>query len=170
MLAMSLALVSVNIAGIHSVPPASAYVWTDQADYHPGSVVTIHGDNSNGAGYAAGETVHVDVSGPNDYTASCDATADESGTWSCQVTLASDDSALGAYAYTATGQSSGAAESGTFTDANAPGSLHCALPTYNPTHYKLQVGATVTCTIDGATDLPTGTTSITVFIKSSPLG
>ena len=47
MLAMSLALVSVNIGGIHSVPPASAYVWTDQADYHPGSVVTIFVSNGH---------------------------------------------------------------------------------------------------------------------------
>ena len=30
---------------------AGAAVWTDQPDYHPGSVVTISGDNSDGAGY-----------------------------------------------------------------------------------------------------------------------
>ena len=45
-------------------------VWTDQADYSPGSVVTISGDNSDGAGYLAGETVDVNVFGPNGYAAS----------------------------------------------------------------------------------------------------
>ena len=55
----------------------SGAVWTDQADYAPGSVVTISGDNSDGAGYLAGETVDVVVSGPNGYAASCTATADE---------------------------------------------------------------------------------------------
>jgi hypothetical protein len=168
-IAMSLALGGVSIARLHQAPTASAYVSTDQADYSPGSVVTISGDNSNGAGYAAGEAVHVDVSGPNNYTASCDATANGFGAWSCQVTLVSGDSAIGAYAYTATGKSSRASESGTFTDGNAPGSLDCpTLTKHNNTHYKLQVGATVTCTIDGATDV-TGST-VTVYIKSSTLG
>jgi uncharacterized membrane protein len=36
---------------------AGATVWTDQDDYAPGSVVLISGDNSNAAGYLAGETV-----------------------------------------------------------------------------------------------------------------
>jgi len=47
---------------------ALAAVWTDLPDYAPGSVVTISGDNSDGAGYLAGETVYVDVNGPNGYT------------------------------------------------------------------------------------------------------
>ena len=55
------------------VGTALAAVGTDQADYTPGSVVTIYGDNSDDAGYLPGEAVHVDVSGPNDYAASCDA-------------------------------------------------------------------------------------------------
>ncbi len=97
---------------------AFAAVWTDQADYAPGSVVTISGDNSDGAGYLAGETVHVDVSGPNGYQASCEGIADASGAWSCQVTLRSDESAFGDYSYTATGQTSGVSQSGTFTDGN----------------------------------------------------
>jgi len=92
-------------------------VSTDQQDYAPGSVVTISGDNSNGAGYLAGETVAVDVTGPNGYTAYCEGTADENGSWSCQVTLWDSLDAVGDYAYTATGQTSGAVESGAFSDA-----------------------------------------------------
>ena len=36
-----------------------AAVFTDKADYSPGSVVTISGDNSNDAGYLPGETGQV---------------------------------------------------------------------------------------------------------------
>jgi hypothetical protein len=93
-----------------------AYVTTDQQDYAPGSVVTISGDNSDNAGYQAGETVHVDVTGPNYYTSACDATVGDNGAWSCQVTLASDLSAVGEYTYTATGQYSHVSQTGSFTD------------------------------------------------------
>jgi len=103
-----------------SVATVSAAVWTDQADYTPGSVVTISGDNSNGAGYLPGEAVHVDVSGPNGYASSCEAVADDNGAWSCQVTLWDSDLAVGDYTYTATGQTSSVTESGTFTDAPNP--------------------------------------------------
>lgn len=95
-----------------------AAVWTDQADYSPGSTVTISGDNSNDAGYMEGETVHVVVYGPNDYIAHCDSEPVASdGTWSCQVQLNNDESAVGSYSYTATGEGSGVEETGTFTDA-----------------------------------------------------
>jgi hypothetical protein len=97
---------------------AMAAVWTDQEDYSPGSVVTISGDNSDGAGYLPGETVHVDVSGPNGYIAACEGIADENGAWSCQITLWSDSRAVGSYSYTAIGQTSGVAQSDTFTDGN----------------------------------------------------
>jgi uncharacterized repeat protein (TIGR01451 family) len=96
---------------------ASATVSTDKADYSPGEAVTISGDNSNGAGYQPGETVHVDASGPNSWTASCDAVADDAGAWSCQVTLADGPEAVGEYGYTATGLDSGVTESGTFLDS-----------------------------------------------------
>ena len=99
-----------------TVSNAFATVWTDQPDYAPGSVVTISGDNSNGAGYLAGETVHVDVSGPNGYASTCEGVADANGAWSCQVTLWDSALAGGDYAYTATGLTSGVTESGTFTD------------------------------------------------------
>jgi PKD domain len=99
------------------VTAASASVSTDQADYAPGSVVTISGDNNNGAGYLGGETVHVDVTGPNGYTAECDGLADDAGAWSCQITLWDSLLAVGDYSYTAVGLTSGAEETGTFTDA-----------------------------------------------------
>ena len=50
-LVLALALV---LAGVNA---ALAAVWTDQSDYQPGSTVTIYGDNSDGAGYLAGEPV-----------------------------------------------------------------------------------------------------------------
>jgi len=101
---------------------ANAAVSTDQADYTPGSVVTVSGDNSNGAGYFAGNTVDVAVSGPNGWSSSCSATvaADGNGSWSCTVTLASDPAiAVGDYSYTATSLDADGntiSESGTFTD------------------------------------------------------
>jgi hypothetical protein len=96
---------------------ATATVWTDQDDYTPGSVVTISGDNSNDAGYLPDETVNVSVSGPNGWTADCDATVGNAGAWSCQITLADGPEAIGEYQYTAIGATSGTTEHGTFTDA-----------------------------------------------------
>ena len=94
---------------------ALAMTSTDLQDYGPGSVVTISGDNSDGAGFQAGETVHVDVMDPDGAAVlACDAVADENGAWSCQVTLAAD-AAGGAYSYSAVGETSGAAQSGGFT-------------------------------------------------------
>jgi hypothetical protein len=110
-------MVGTLVAALMVSAVAGAAVWTDQEDYAPGSVVTISGDNSNGAGYLPGETVVVNVSGPNGYAASCEAVADENGAWSCQVTLWDSDLAVGEYTYTATGQTSGVTETGTFTDA-----------------------------------------------------
>jgi hypothetical protein len=114
-----LALIALFVAGLSAI--ASASVSTDQADYPPGSVVTISGDNSDAAGYLDGETVHVDVSGPNGYAASCDGTADPAGAWSCQVTLWDTAASIGDFSYTATGSTSGVSQSGTFTDAGCPG-------------------------------------------------
>ena len=112
---------------------AFATVQTDQPDYTPGSVVTISGDNSNGAGYLAGEAVSVEVSGPNGYQASCAGLADNNGTWSCQVTLWDSLDAAGTYTYTAAGQTSGVSESGTFTDATQTQILSPAITPASPT-------------------------------------
>lgn len=112
--AASLLIACLLLLGVTSTVLAT--VWTDQADYMPGSTVTLSGDNSNGAGYVAGELVDVAVAGPNGYAQSCVATANEAGAWSCQVVLNNDSSAIGDYSYTATGQSSGVQENGTFSD------------------------------------------------------
>jgi hypothetical protein len=98
-----------------SAGTAMAAVWTDQADYSPGSIVTISGDNSDNAGYFAGETVIVSVNGPYNYDSKCSAIADSNGAWSCTVTLVSDLSAEGTYYYTAVGQN--VSQSGMFTDS-----------------------------------------------------
>jgi hypothetical protein len=107
-----------------------ARVWTDPTDYPPGSTVWIQGDNSDGAAYQLGETVHVDVTGPLGedglpYQASCEDVVEEPDPanqpgylyWTCPVTLWDSPYAVGEYLYTATGLSSGVSQSGTFTDA-----------------------------------------------------
>ncbi|HLE58856.1 MAG TPA: Ig-like domain-containing protein, partial [Candidatus Limnocylindria bacterium] len=116
---LSAAIVSLSIV-LFAISPSIAAVATDQSDYAPGSVVTISGDNSNfpdGSGYLPGETVVVDVQGPNGYSATCEAPVASDGSWWCQVTLWDSALAVGDYTYTATGQASGVTESGAFTDA-----------------------------------------------------
>jgi hypothetical protein len=139
---------------------ALGYVSTDQPDYSPGSVVTITGDNSNGAGYVAGNSVAVDVSGPNGWTGSCSATVGGGGTWSCQVTLSSDASiAVGAYTYTATSNAadgSTISESGTFTDT-----LHVTNAT--PATYAYSSG----CTTTAASSFTSGDTVCTKTVVTS---
>jgi hypothetical protein len=132
---------------------AMAYVGTDQQDYTPGSTVTIYGDNSDGAGYLVGETVHVDVSGPNGYEATCEAVADDAGAWSCTVTLNGDESAVGEYSYIATGQDSGVSQSGMFTDGNAKFSGSVKDSSNNPIE-----GASINCTLGCDVNPPTAIT------------
>ncbi|WP_376792823.1 PKD domain-containing protein, partial [Thermoflexus sp.] len=106
---------------------ALAAVWTDKLDYSPGEVVTISGDNRDNAGYLPGETVRVEVWGPNGYYATCEAVVQGDGSWSCSVTLWPDERAIGEYTYTARGLTSGVQESGVFWDIGnldyAPASL-----------------------------------------------
>lgn len=125
-----------------------ARVWTDPLDYAPGSTVTIRGDNSDGAAYALAETVHVDVVGPNGYTAACDAvvTAGENGylSWACDVVLWSTSLAYGSYNYTAHGLTSQVVETGVFTDA--PPDLEqlwqCDPPSsFNPSTYTCETSS-----------------------------
>jgi len=131
-----LIIVAAALAALIATGAAIAYVTTDQADYTPGSTVTISGDNSDGAGFIAGETVLVAVSGPNAYQSSCVANADDAGAWSCQVTLNADDSAVGDYSYTATGLTSGVTQSGTFVDAPPDRCNGDGPPIPNPCHVK----------------------------------
>jgi hypothetical protein len=135
---------------LYGVPTTQGAVWTDQEDYSPGDVVTIFGDNSDLAGYLPGETVHVDVVGPNGYTAACEGIADAAGAWSCQVTLWEGPIAYGSYTYTSNGLTSGVQETGTFTDA--PPSIQqlwqCQPGPYDPTTFD--------CTTSGPDGWKTG--------------
>ncbi len=99
-----------------AVAPAFASVMTDQDDYSPGSTVTISGNTDETTPYLAGETVVVDVVGPNGYAAHAEAVVGEDGNWAAQVVLWDDSRAEGAYSYTAVGQTSGVSETGAFTD------------------------------------------------------
>src|SRR4030065_1269028 len=122
---------------------AMAHIWTDPLDYSPGSTVTIEGENSdldNERNWIPGETLQVDVVGPNSYASECvnadtglDPVVDASGYWSCQVTLWSGPEAIGTYTYTAVGSQS--TESGQFTDANQSANLdQCANDKYPSDH------------------------------------
>jgi hypothetical protein len=108
-------VLAVAMCGILPVGFANATVWTDQADYSPGSVVTISGDNSDGAGFIAGETVDISVTSPYG-SESGSTTVGEDGSFSWQFTLPNDGSAVGNYSYTATGLTSGVVQSEVFTD------------------------------------------------------
>jgi hypothetical protein len=178
-----LALTMALLLAISSI--ALAAVWTDQADYSPGSVVTISGDNSDGAGYLPGETVHVDVVGPNGYTAVCDAVADDEGAWSCQVTLDNDPAvAVGDYTYTATvfaedGIKPLIVESGTFTDKQPIRKYSATIsPTTDTAGHNLS-GYTITINNDitseqelGSANItaPVGYSAITLGTVSAPTG
>src|SRR5919198_5202070 len=72
-----------------------ARVFTDQPSYSPGDIVTISGDNSDNAGYLPGELVNVAAGILDSYSASCSATADAAGAWSCQMTLPANDTPIG---------------------------------------------------------------------------
>jgi hypothetical protein len=141
---------------------AFAAIWTDKLDYSPGEVVTISGDNSNGAGYLPGETVRVEVWGPNGYYATCEATVDGNGAWSCQVTLWPDERAIGEYTYTARGLTSGVQESGTFWDG---GNLDYAPK--NITFNNVSPGTTLTFT--QTVTAPAGNNAFTATLKVTGL-
>ncbi len=136
----------------------NAYTYTDKPEYTPGSVVTISGDNSDGDAYnfVAQELVKVDVAGPNGYTAYCEATTDDFGAWSCQVTLLEGEIAYGEYSYTATGQVSGNIEYGTFLDGppKVEQLWQCDPPlVYDPATYEC-VSSTNTGWVTGNDDGP----------------
>jgi hypothetical protein len=153
--ALSLAIVLALVFA----PLGDAAVWTDQQDYVPGSVVTISGDNSDGAGYLAGEVVIVSVEGPNEYTSECIAIADDVGAWSCQVVLWDSELAYGDYIYTAIGQISGVVEIGTFTDALGLNSFTDGCGK----QFNLFDSGDFVCM--KATGLPSGSTTKTVTFK-----
>jgi uncharacterized repeat protein (TIGR01451 family) len=158
------ALLATIMAIVALAGAANADVWTDKSVYQGGETVVISGD-----GMKAGESVGVDVSFPDGSLAQHhDVLADDQGNFSDSYTLALD-APSGDYTLVATGAESGNSYSTTFDPIGA-GALNCpTLQVLNPTHYKLQVGTTVTCTIDGAEEV-SGQSTTTVFIKSTPLG
>lgn len=143
---------------------AHADVWTDRNLYQAGETVIISGDEMQ-----AGESVAVEVFFPDASLAQHhDVLADDQGNFSDSYTLPAD-APPGDYTVVATGAESGFSYTTTFDPIGA-GALNCpTLPVHNPTHYKLQVGTSVTCTIDGAEEV-SGASTTTVFIKSSALG
>ncbi|MRS03517.1 hypothetical protein EG832_09910, partial [bacterium] len=90
---------------------------TDQAALE--SIVTFSGNNSQGAGYITGETVHVDVRGPNAEVYACDAIVDKTGAWSCSVNLWKEKPVTGTFYYKATGLKSGVSYTGSFNNASS---------------------------------------------------
>jgi uncharacterized repeat protein (TIGR01451 family) len=158
------ALLATVMAIVALAGAANADVWTDKSVYQGGETVVISGD-----GMQAGESVGVDVSYPDGSLAQHhDVLADGQGNFSDSYTLALD-APSGDYTLVATGAESGNSYSTTFDPIGA-GALNCpTLQVHNPTHYKLQVGTTVTCTIDGAEEV-SGQSTTTVYIKSSTLG
>jgi uncharacterized repeat protein (TIGR01451 family) len=142
---------------------ARADVWTDRNVYQAGDTVLIGGD-----GMQAGESVGVEVFLPDASLAQHhDVLADSQGNFTDSYTLPAD-APSGDYTVVATGAQSGNSFTTTFDPIGA-GALNCPLTVHNPTHYKLQVGTTVTCTIDGASEV-SGQSTTTVYIKSTPLG
>ena len=115
----TIAIAVATMVAAAGIPMASAAVRTDQEDYSPGSVVTISGDNTDGAAYQPGETVLVAVAGPNGYQQSCSGVVGSGpdARWACEVNLWASMDAVGDYTYTAKGETSGVEEAGTFTDA-----------------------------------------------------
>src|SRR5262245_20273034 len=104
-------LAALLAAALIAVPTALADVWTDQADYTPGSPVTIHGN-----GYSAFEGINIEVTAPYGQVSGT-TDADPEGAFQWSFGLPSDDSAVGTYTYTATGVTSGISQSGSFTYA-----------------------------------------------------
>ena len=88
------------------------WIQSDQADYAPGSTVTLNGGN-----WAPGENVHVFVDDANGHTwnHSADVTADDSGLIEDVFNL--PNAFVSDYSVTATGDVSGTAAT-TFTDAS----------------------------------------------------
>lgn len=83
------------------------------------SIVTFSGNNAQGAGYIPGETVHVDVRGPNAEIFACDTKVDQTGAWSCSVNLWKDNPITGTFFYKATGLKSGVSFTGSFSNMGA---------------------------------------------------
>jgi hypothetical protein len=150
------------VAGSAAV--ASASVQTDGYNYLPGDTVSITGNEMQPL-----ETVMVQVTFPDGSLAQQhEVAADDQGAFADAYILPLDAPA-GVYGVVATGETSGARFTTEF-DPNGNGALDCpTLNGFNPTHYGLPAGSSVTCTIDGASEV-SGLSTVDVIIKSSDLG
>src|SRR5262249_9706227 len=160
----------------------AATVTTDRRGYTPGEVVTL-----SGGGWEPGETVALVLTTvPRTAPFALTALAGAGGTFTSTGYAIPSEQVGRAYVLTATGESSGLVAEAVFWDpaagslCNTPTVSGCAgataLPVFNPTHYAVQIGTTITSKIIGATDL-TGTetcsaggSGVDVIVKSTPLG
>jgi len=147
-------------------PAARAAVTTDQADYAPGSVVTISGNNVGLTDpWTPGDTVTVNVVGPYDFQfAPITATVGLDGAWSCSFMLSDNAAvAVGAYTYTARAASSFETQSGSFTDAKyltITGAV-ASSRTYNGTTTATVTGGTLVGVSKGHANVAIGTYTAT---------
>ena len=146
-----------------------ANLWTDQEDYAPGSTVTISGNsnslNGDVVGFIPGETILVQVQGPNGYTATCQATANSFGGWSCEIALWDSQLAVGDYSYTAIGLTSAVAVTGTFTDAK-PNKVTVGAQSPSPVPAGSSATYAITVSFNGTTASCTSPLSITTALPS----
>ncbi len=158
----------ISISSILPISFVGASVWTSQNDYSPGSTVTISGNNSNNVGYISGENVTIGVSTPyGSESGSAVVGSDSSFNWS--FNLPNDDSAVGNYSYTVTGQTSGVSESGSFTDAK-PNTVSVGSQSPNPVHAGSSASYTVTVNFNGNGSSCTADLSVSGLPSGASLG
>ncbi len=90
-----------------------------EEDTTPQSTVVFSGNNNNNEGYLPGETVHVDVRGPDGTILTCDALVTASGSWSCSVNLWQNSKLIGTFYYQVVGRQSGVTFTGSFSNDSA---------------------------------------------------
>jgi hypothetical protein len=123
---LALLLIALNIPGVthtseahdSAVKGSMISLLTDDGT-NPESTVIFSGNNNNNEGYIPGETVHVEVKGPDDKLLTCDAVVDATGAWSCSVNLWQNSRITGTFYYQANGLQSGVSFTGSFSNDSA---------------------------------------------------
>ncbi|GIU97280.1 MAG: hypothetical protein KatS3mg013_1083 [Actinomycetota bacterium] len=159
-LATAILLITLSLSAVAAAQTAPS-ISSDKEDYAPGETVTL-----TGAGWQAGEAVHIRVDDDQERTWSHDAdvTADEAGGFTYQFTLPTHFVAV--YTVVATGEVSGTATT-SFTDGNVEVRNHSTTPAGVTATYKLERWGNTTCS--GA-PTETKTFSITGPGAASPAG
>lgn len=101
-LALLVATREVNAVAFHEGKEATLSQGLPQQGINtaePESMVMFSGNNDQGAGYIPGETVQVDVRGPDGITNSCKAVVDQAGSWRCTVILWQTTPVIGTFYY-----------------------------------------------------------------------